>query len=68
MVILFDKFKVFKNKYGEFEVANENEIILKNRYTGVESKCDLNAFVHMIKTVFPDKKEQKELLERMFQD
>ena len=68
MVVLFGKFKVFKNRDGEFEVANENEIVMTNRYTGKEYKCNIDDFCHMIQTVFPDKEEQKELLQQMFRD
>ena len=34
MVTLFDKFRVFKNKNGEWVIANENEMIMTNRETG----------------------------------
>ena len=68
MVTLFDRFRVFKNKYGEFEIANEIEIVMEDRRTGYKSKCNVEDFCHMINSIFPDKKEQKELLMEIFRD
>lgn len=45
---------------------NENEITLIDRYTGEEQSVNLDDFVHLIQTVFPDREEQKELLQMMF--
>lgn len=66
--VLFDRFTVFKNKYGEFEIANENEMVMTNRYTGEMSKCNIEDFCNTIKLLFPDKEEQKALLIEMFRD
>lgn len=69
MAELFGKFEVFQNKYGEFVVANkEKEMVLEDRRTGYKSKCNIEDFCNMIKTIFPDKEEQKQLLMEMFRD
>ena len=68
MVTLFDKFRVFKDRNGEYVVANQSEMVMTNRYTGEEEKCDIDDFCNMIKTIFPDREEQKELLQQIFRD
>ena len=68
MVTLFDKFRVFENKYGELEIASRNEMIMTNKDTGKEQKCSIDDFCKLIKTVFPDREVQKELLQQIFKD
>lgn len=68
MVRLFDRFTVFKNRNGEFEVANENEIVMTNRETGVSYKQNICELCDFIKAIFPDREEQEVLLQQMFRD
>lgn len=68
MAVLFGKFEVFQNRYGEFEVANENEIVLTDRITGYKSKCNIEKFCNFIKKIYPDKEEQKQLLIDLLRD
>lgn len=44
----------------------KDEIVMTDRCTGKEIKCNIYDLVHFIETVFPDKEEQKELLRAMF--
>ena len=66
MVTLFDKFRVFKDRSNQWVVANQNEMVMTDRYTGEEKKCNINDFCNLIKTIFPDREEQKELLQQIF--
>ena len=68
MTTLFDKFRIFKDHNNEWVIANENEIVMTDRETGQENKCNIDDFCHLIKTIFPDKEEQKELLQQIFRD
>lgn len=47
---------------------NKTEITMVDRRTGKEVKCDAEDLCHLIETVFPDKEEQKELLQAMLRD
>ena len=67
MYRLFDKFIVFQNEDGEFEVANsDTTMVLQDKRTGKYVLQDIDEFAHFIKTVFPSKKEQKQLLKEIF--
>jgi hypothetical protein len=66
---LFDKFTIFINANGELEIANhDHEIVMQNRVTGIHCKANINEFVNIIKTIFPDRREQKQLLIQMFRN
>ena len=41
---------------------------MTNRETGEKKKCNINDFCNLIKTFFPDREEQKELLRQIFRD
>jgi len=67
--ILFGKYTVFTNFFGDLELAdNDYEMVMQDRVTGVHIKINIDDFVHMIKTVFPDKEEQMSLLKQIFRD
>lgn len=53
---------------NEKTTDNEDEITMIDRRTGEETKCNIYDLVNLIKIVFPDKEEQKELLRQMFRD
>lgn len=64
---LFGKFSIFVNKSGELEIANhDKELVLQNRITGIHHKENIFDFINFIKTVFPTKQEQKDLLYEIF--
>lgn len=66
MTTLFNKFKVYKNRYGEFEIANENEMVMTDKYTGEKKKCKVDDFCNLIKMIYPDRKDQKKFLQEIF--
>lgn len=68
MTTLFDKFRVFKDRNNQWVVANENEMVMTDRYTGEHKKCNIDDFCNHIKMIFPDRQEQKELLQQIFRN
>ena len=51
---------------GEMVNVENDDIIMVDRMTGKKQKCNINDLCSLIKTIFPDKEEQKELLQEMF--
>ena len=49
-------------------IPENDEIVLIDRMTGKRQTCNINDLCRLIKTVFPDKEEQKELLREMFRN
>lgn len=58
---------VFVDKSGKLDVVDpRTELLMTDRETGVHQKAKVEDIANIIKTVFPDRNEQKELLKAMF--
>lgn len=55
-----------ENRTEDFD-TDQDYIVVTNKETGKKSICDVNVFCNLIKTVFPDREDQKELLQNIFQ-
>ena len=46
----------------------EKEMIMTHRITGKKVKCTVGDFCDLIETLWPDKEEQKKVLQEIFRD